>query len=51
MYKVVCRNQEGEEIFTVQEYNTEWEAQAMAMILNHDKESPNRWTVEPLYYH
>jgi hypothetical protein len=49
-YRIVCRNQEDEEIFTIQDYETEHEAQTMAQVLNAVSASWNRWTVEPLVF-
>lgn len=52
-YKLVCRKLEtGQEIFTVDQYDNEREANYMAEILN-THTNPNcesHWFVEPLYY-
>lgn len=50
-YRLLCTNQSGEEIFTIEGYESESEAQAMLDLLN-KTEGPEEhtWTLEPLRY-
>lgn len=50
-YTLVCRNRDLEEIFTVEGYETEREAQDMLDILNKSEvQTENTWRIEPLFY-
>lgn len=57
-YKLVCRNRDLEEIFTVEGYETEREAQDMLDILNTSRRLEGNaqqteqatWYIEPLHY-
>jgi hypothetical protein len=50
-FKLVCRNADLEEIFTIEGYETEREAQDMLDTLNRtDVHTENTWRIEPLRY-
>jgi hypothetical protein len=50
-YKLVCRNKAMEEVFTIEGYKTELEAQDMIdILLEGRRESDCTWYIEPLRY-